>query len=79
MDQHRENDWATVRYDPRFDVYEVKAGSAWQQLYYCPWCGDKLPPSRRGEWFDELEAKGIDPMNEGYPEEYKTAAWRQHR
>jgi len=79
MDRHSQNDWEAVRYDPRFDTYSIKSGSAWQELYYCPWCGEKLPPSQRDKWFDELEAKGIEPMNDPYPEDYKTAAWRQRR
>lgn len=48
-----------------------------QQIYFCPWCGERLPQSQRDKWFDELEALGIDPMNEPYPEKYKTAEWRR--
>lgn len=61
MDRHPQNDWRTVRYDVRFDVYWVPAGGAQQQLFFCPWCGEHLPPSQRDRWFDTLEAMGIDP------------------
>ena len=76
MDAHPQNDWATVRYDVRFDAYWVPAGSAKQQLFYCPWCGEVLPPSQRNRWFDELEAAGIDPGSDPIPEAYQSGAWR---
>ena len=76
MDIHPQNDWGTVRYDPRFDVYWLPAGSARQQLFYCPWCGEKLPPSQMDRWFDELEAAGIDPDCDPLPEQYCSGAWR---
>jgi len=44
MERHRQNDWASVEYDPRFDDYWVQAGGARQLLFYCPWCGEKLKP-----------------------------------
>jgi hypothetical protein len=76
MDDHPQNDWDSVRYDARFDVYWVPAGGAKQQLFYCPWCGERLPPSQRDRWFDELEAAGIDPCSDPIPEPYQSGAWR---
>ena len=76
MDSHPQNDWGTVRYDSRFDVYWIPAGSAKQALFFCPWCGEKLPSSLRDRWFDELEAAGIDPATHPIPEPYRTGAWR---
>lgn len=76
MDRHPQNDWGTVRYDARFDAYWMEAGGAKQQLFYCPWCGEKLPPSQRDRWFDELEAQGIDPMDDPVPEPFRSGAWR---
>lgn len=76
MDGHPQNDWGTVRYDVRFDVYWVAAGAAKQQLFYCPWCGEQLPPSERDRWFEELEALGIDPATGPIPEDYRSGAWR---
>ena len=75
MDRHPQNDWGSVNYDARFDIYWVQAGGAKQQLFYCPWCGEKLPPEQRDRWFDELEAKGIAPER-GIPPPYDTGAWR---
>ena len=76
MSKHPQNRWGTVRYDARFDVYWVTAGGAKQRLFYCPWCVERLPPSQRDRWFDELEARDIDPSENDIPEEFKTGAWR---
>ena len=76
MDRHPQNDWGSVRYDERFDLYWVEAGGAKQQLFYCPWCGDALPPSQRDRWFDRLEALGIDPGIDPIPEAFRSGAWR---
>ena len=63
MDLHPQNDWGSVQYDVRFDEYWVKAGG-------------KLPPSRRDDWFDQLEAAGVDPSNDPIPPAYQSGAWR---
>ena len=76
MDRHPQNDWGSVRYDVRFDVYWLPAGGAKQQLFHCPWCGEELPPSQRDRWFDELEALGIDPMADPIPDRFQSGAWR---
>ena len=75
MDQHPQNDWGSVSYDGRFGEYWVPAGSARQMLFYCPWCGEKLPNSKRDEWFDAIEALGLDPWNDDVPTEYQSDAW----
>ena len=76
MDQHRQNDWGSVHYDSRFDTYWISAGSAQQCLFYCPWCGEKLPASKRDAWFDAVEALGLDPWEGEVPEEFQSDAWR---
>lgn len=76
MDRHRQNDWQSVRYDARFDEYWIPAGGAQQLLFFCPWCGETLPPSQRDRWFDELEARGLDPLEDPVPMEYQSGAWR---
>ena len=79
MDHHPQNGWGSIQYDARFDEYWVHAGDAQQSLFYCPWCGEKLPPSQRDRWFDELESHGIDPLNDEVPELFRTGAWREQR
>ena len=46
---------------------------------YCPWCGAKLPESKRGQWFERLEELGFeDPLDsDNIPAEFKSAEWRQ--
>ncbi|MEZ5680649.1 MAG: hypothetical protein R3E14_05060 [Erythrobacter sp.] len=78
MDKHPQNDWGSVNYDGRFDEYWVPAGSARQALFFCPWCGEKLPESKRDEWFDAIEALGLDPWNDQAPVEYQSDAWWQN-
>ena len=79
MDQHPQNNWGSVQYDARFDEYWVQAGEARQALFFCPWCGVKLPPSQRDLWFDRLEALGINPWEDEVPESFRTDAWRSDK
>jgi hypothetical protein len=45
-------------------------------IKHCPFCGMKLPDSRRDQWFDAIEALGFtDPFDDKLPEIYKTDAW----
>lgn len=76
MERHRQNDWGSIQYDARLDEYWVPAGGAQQLLFYCPWCGEQLPPSQRHRWFDELEARGIDPAVDVIPAEFQSGEWR---
>ena len=75
MQRHRQNDWGS-RYDARFDEYWIPAGGARQLLFYCPWCGDRLPPSQRHRWFDKLEARDINPITDPIPAEFQSGEWR---
>lgn len=50
-----------------------------QAVNFCPICGEKLPESLRGEWFDRLESLGVDPMNEQPPAEYTNGSWWRSR
>jgi len=76
MDLHPQNDWDSVHYDIRFDDYWIEAGGAKQRLFFCPWCGQELPPSQRDRWFDELELAGIDPNVDDIPDKFQSGAWR---
>jgi len=65
-----------IVYSKKFDEYGIKVidgGSSSVKLEFCPWCGESLPKSKRGEWFNELERIGIvDPWTETIPEKYQT-------
>lgn len=78
------NEDKLVYYSSKFDeyglpVYDGENGSAssYVIIQYCPWCGKKLPKSRRDEWFDCLISMGYEPMEDfdSIPEKYKTSAW----
>ena len=80
MEKHSENHEKLVQFDERFNSYYLIIKSedgvdVRQQIKFCPWCGESLPESLRGKWFDELEALGIDPMNDEIPERFKSSAW----
>lgn len=68
-------------YIDKFDEYGIivhDGGESFIGIQYCPWCGKKLPDSKREEWFRQLEKLGFDsPLEEDIPEKYKTGAWYQ--
>ncbi len=68
-----------IHYDLVFDEYGLiihDGGASYILIEYCPWCGDKLPVSKRDRWFDELEDLGFnDPVDKDIPEKYKSNAW----
>ncbi len=49
--------------------------SSYQEIYYCPWCGTKLPSSLNEKWYDELTELDYEPYSEDIPDKYKTDAW----
>lgn len=78
-----------VEYDPIFREYAIsevkngKRGMTHQRMFYCPWCGEKLPESLRHEWFNLIEAIGLDDIDifsdidrdPRIPEAMKSDAW----
>lgn len=67
-----------VRYVPNFDEYGLivhDGGASYVDIAYCPWCGTKLPRSKRERWWAEMERLGVDPWTETPPPEYQTDAW----
>jgi hypothetical protein len=68
-----------IHYSPEFDEYGLvihDGGSSVQAINYCPWCGSKLPASKRDQWFRTLEALGYDsPSNQEIPKEFLTGEW----
>jgi hypothetical protein len=73
---------ALVTYEPKFDEYGIivhDGGHSSVQIAFCPWCGVRLPDSKRDRWFDELEARGIDPSNPEVPSEFRTEEWWSRR
>lgn len=68
-----------IIYVAKFDEYGIiihDGTSSKLSIAHCPWCGSKLPDSKRDRWFDELAAKGYtDPGRQEIPPEYETDAW----
>jgi hypothetical protein len=54
-----------VAYSLVFDEYGIvvhDGGKSYVRIDFCPWCGTRLPESKRDQWFEALEAMGIDPL-----------------
>ena len=52
-------------------------GASYLIISNCPFCGTRPPESRRDDWFDALEAEGLeDTVFDELPARYRTAAWR---
>jgi len=70
---------ALVRYSDRFDEYGLiihDGGTSVSVIHFCPWCGGRLPASKRDRWFKELEALGFnDPGEQEIPERFLSDAW----
>ena len=65
----------------KFDEYGLiihDGGSSYIDIKYCPWCGSKLPESKRDLWFETLENLGFeDPIEQNIPEEFQTGKWHK--
>jgi hypothetical protein len=69
---------ALVHYTPRFDEFGLivhDGGSSVRAIGYCPWCGTRLPASKRERWFQELEHLGLDPSEDEIPPKYVGSSW----
>ena len=67
-----------IAYVAKFDEFGIRVhdgGSSIVSIAFCPWCGTRLPESKRDRWFDELERRGIDPHEHEVPTEFRSDAW----
>jgi len=68
-----------ISYSPRFDEYSIAVrdgGTSAVVIRYCPWCGVRLPESKRQNWFDELSALGYTGFHsDDIPARYGTDEW----
>ena len=72
---------ALIDYFPRFDEYGIilyDSDSVTAPIHYCPWCGTKLPESKRELWFEKLTALGIDPLSDAIPAGFQDDSWWKH-
>jgi Domain of unknown function (DUF6980) len=67
-----------IAYIPKYDEYGIivhDGGSSIVEISFCPWCGARLPESKRDRWFDELEKRGVNPTSDPIPPEFESDAW----
>ncbi len=69
-----------IFYSRTFDEYGLiihDGGQASYPIHFCPFCGFKLPASKRDQWFKELHKLGFkDPLgDDSIPEAYQSDAW----
>lgn len=69
-----------IGYTASFDEYgiwvhtgEAGAAESWLAIRHCPFCGAALPPSRREEFFEWLESRGLEL--EDAPVEFAAYGW----
>jgi hypothetical protein len=67
----------------RFDEYGIiihDGGHSYLLISYCPWCGKKLPESKRDLWFETLRKLGFDnPVVQVIPEKFKSDKWYKNK
>jgi hypothetical protein len=70
-----------VIYNPRFDEFGIHLyDRSVLGIRHCPWCGARLPDSRRDEWLRRVRALGIeDPADPRLPDELKSDAWYRNK
>ncbi len=70
-----------IAYAPTFDEYGLiihDGGPSYLRITHCPWCGSRLPESKRDRYFDRLAELGLDDTPaENLPEHFKSDAWWQ--
>ena len=67
-----------MAYNAKFDEYGIiihDGGTSLIYVSFCPWCGKKLPESKRDEWFDIIDELGIDPAIDEIPTTYLSDEW----
>lgn len=87
MDKFLEDPKVPLEYYPICREYGLilQDSPAIDILYYCPWCGEKLPESLRDQYFETLK-KEYDVVPElnvqddpNIPQEFKSDEWWKKR
>ena len=66
-----------LAYHPRYREYSIayEDSESVQLIEFCPFCGAKLPDSLRDEYFDRLDALGIEPFSDDVPPDMRDDTW----
>lgn len=85
-DDTKTDDCKVVYFSARFREYGLPVkdcegiASSYILVEYCPWCGKKLPNSKRDEWFEKLEELGYDsPFEQEVPIEFQSENWYEKK
>ena len=72
--RNRDLDWIASWNEYRIPVpYD---GYSSIRILYCPWCGSRLPESKREIWFEKLYELGFsDPGEDDIPEVFESDRW----
>jgi hypothetical protein len=68
-----------IYWSPLFDEYGLICQPSAEVLVIanCPFCGTRLPPSQRAQWFAKLEQTGWRTWGDRIPEGLLSLAWRE--
>lgn len=69
---------ALISYIEKYDEYVLiihDGGSSLLTITYCPWCGHKLPASKRDLWFSSIEKLGLEPDSKNIPSKFNSSLW----
>lgn len=69
-----------ISYSQRFRQYGIvlSGGNVIQEIYYCPWCGTKLPGSLKDEYFQTLDRLGAinkTIFSNDIPDDFRSDKW----
>lgn len=87
MDDFLNDQRVQIFYSPQMREYYIplKKSLAVQCIFYCPWCGKKLPESVRNEYYDIIENEykiDITPDMEeekNFPKDFLSDEWWKQR
>jgi hypothetical protein len=71
-----------ITYWDHFREYGIRVldgGTSSVTIDYCPWCGTRLPSQLRDQWFEVVEALGLEPDAPGLPSELRSGEWWRKR
>lgn len=81
-----------MEYSPQFREYSIRLRTPtsrrfglYQSLFFCPWCGMRLPVSLRSQLYDELERSNGAEVEDFFealsaaPRQYQDGEWWQDR
>ncbi len=84
--KHGDNIWDCpdnlICYSDSFDEFGIiihDGGTSYIRILFCPFCGKKLPTSKRDLFFKILENLKLEWDDEKLPPEFKTDEWWKKR